>query len=448
MAAKKNSGHIALNPELSPSSVFSSISRKCKNAFLLESCEGNEKMARFSFVGFSPARHIVFKGGFIYVNGKKRPTNDPLRDLEANLGRNCLASEGFVGGGVGYFSFDFARSLEEIQPQKGAQLFPDFEFGIYDDVIVFDHLKKEARYVYSARNRYPRIAQMLAAKTHGEKPFRVVSLKPGMSQEQFCRKVKKVKESIVSGEIFQAVISRRYEINFSGDIFSIYPRLKQINPSPYMYCLKFGERKIIGASPENLIRVEGRDITSYATLAGTRPRGNSAEDDKRLEQELLEDGKERAEHLMLVDLTRNDVGKVSEIGSVSVPELMGVQKFSHVQHMASLVCSRLKKGMTGFDAFRAIFPAGTVSGAPKIRAIGIISQMERDRRGPYGGAVGYFSSNGNVDFAICIRTLFAVKNRAFLQAGAGIVYDSIPEREFEETEAKAAALLSVMGVNK
>ena len=272
--------------------------------------------------------------------------------------------------------------------------------------------------------------------------------KCNVSKERFCKMVEEAKEHIRAGDIFQTVLSKRYEIRYAGSMMPFYRKLKATNPSLYMFYIKFGEREVIGSSPENLIRVEGRELTSYATLAGTRPRVKTETEDTRLETELLNDEKERAEHLMLVDLTRNDIGKISVPGTVKVPEFMSVHKYSDVQHIASVVTGRLADGKDSFDAFSSIFPAGTVSGAPKVRAIEIIDKLEGTKRGPYVGAVGYFSANGNADFAIGIRTLFARKGSAYIQTGAGIVYDSVPEKEFDETEGKARALLQAIGVEK
>jgi anthranilate synthase component 1 len=277
-------------------------------------------------------------------------------------------------------------------------------------------------------------------------PFEAGNPKANMKKEEFEDAVKVAKERISNGEIFQVVLSRRYEMPYEGNLLKFYNYLKQTNPSPYMYCLNFGERKIIGSSPENLVRVEGRKIDSYATLAGTMPRGRTVDEDKALEQLLLNDEKEKAEHLMLVDLTRNDLGKVSSVGSVTVPELMEVHKYSHVQHLGSHVCGELADGKDCFDAFDAIFPAGTLSGAPKVRAMEIIEELEKNRRGAYGGAVGYFSFNRNCDFAITIRTLIAQRQKAYVQAGAGIVYDSVPEREYMETENKMGAIMKALDV--
>ncbi|MBI5635793.1 anthranilate synthase component I family protein, partial [Candidatus Micrarchaeota archaeon] len=324
--------------------------------------------------------------------------------------------------------------------------FPDFQFGVFDDAIIYDHRKKTVKYAYLRENRLAQIKSHLKDSQEQLAPLKVGAVKTNFGEKKYCELVERAKEYIRAGETFQTVLSRRFEMDYSGDFLPFYTRLKQTNPSPYLYYLKFGDRHVVGSSPENLIRVEGRAISSYATLAGTRVRGKTPLEDAALEKELLSDPKERAEHLMLVDLTRNDVGKIAKIGSVKVPKLMEVHKFSRVQHIASLVTGELAEGKTCFDAFNSIFPAGTVSGAPKIRAIEIIKELEKTSRGPYAGAVGYFSSNGNADFAIGIRTLFADRKKAFVQAGAGIVYDSVAEKEFVETQNKASALFHALGV--
>ncbi|MBI5553850.1 MAG: anthranilate synthase component I family protein [Candidatus Diapherotrites archaeon] len=354
-----------------------------------------------------------------------------------------------MGGAVGYVSFEFIRQQEKITGTLADDTdFPDFEFGVFNDAVVFNHSENSIHYIHRGENRLEELNGFIQDASFESKPFEMYNKKCSRTPEAFHADVEKAQEHIRAGDIFQTVLSKRYEIRFSGSLLPFYRKLKAISPSPYMYCLQFGERQVIGSSPENLIRVEGNEITSYATLAGTRPRGKTPAQDQMLEEELLSDEKERAEHIMLVDLTRNDVGKVAVPGSVQVSELMTVRKYANVQHISSVVSGKLRAGQNTENAFTAIFPAGTVSGAPKIRAIEIIGETEKIRRGPYGGAVGYFSANGNMDFAICIRSLFAHKNKAFIQTGAGIVADSVPEKEFAETEAKARALLNAIGDEK
>ena len=267
--------------------------------------------------------------------------------------------------------------------------------------------------------------------------------KSNLSQEEFCERVGRAKEYIQSGDIFQVVLSRRYKIPFKGSLLRFYRALRKINPSPYMYYLKFGDREVVGSSPEMLVRKTGRTVETFP-IAGTRPFTSDPARNKALAAELLQDEKERAEHVMLVDLARNDLGRVCDYGTVQVPEFMKVQNYSHVQHIVSRVSGRLQRGATGTDVFKAVFPAGTVTGAPKVRAMQIIEELEVGARGPYAGAVGYFSSNGNADFAITIRTLFAQHGYCYLQSGAGIVADSVPDREWIESERKTAALFTAM----
>ncbi len=439
-----------MEPTLRPAELFAALSEDSGCAFLLESSERDERLARYSFVGFSPSKRITLNGSVMDVDGEQSEVSDPLKALKELRGTaSAPAGRGFVGGALGYFSFDYIRQIERQRlgaraiPAGGAH-FPDLEFGVFDDVVVFDHRTGSVSYIYRGKSRMDEIRRIARDRDGGDEALRAGPMRCRRTKAQFCKMVERAQEHIKAGDAIQVVLSRRYEARFSGSLLPFYLRLRSINPSPYMYCLRFGERQIVGSSPENLVRVEGRSVVSYATLAGTRPRGRTRSEDMRLERELLGDKKERAEHIMLVDLTRNDIGKVAEIGSVRVPRLMKVRKYSHVQHISSMVAARLRQGCDGFDAFRAIFPAGTVSGAPKVRAIEIIDSLERARRGPYAGAVGYFSSNGDADFAIAIRTLFSEGSKAHIQAGAGIVYDSVPESEFHETEHKAQALMEAL----
>jgi anthranilate synthase component 1 len=318
--------------------------------------------------------------------------------------------------------------------------FPDLEMGIFQDGIVFNHLTDETHYYYITENRLKDLLKIIKEK----KPkTTLTNSKPkvNISKENFEKAVLKAKEYVAAGDIFQVVPSKRFQITHKGDLTSFYKTLREINPSPYMYYIKMGERQLIGSSPEMLIRVDDGLVETYP-IAGTRPHTNDPIENKRLAKELLADPKERAEHVMLVDLARNDLGKISEYGTVKVTNFMEVHQFSHVQHIVTRVIGKLRKELDSFDALRAVFPAGTVSGAPKVRAMEIIDELEPTRRGPYAGAVGFFSYNGNSDFAITIRTLVVNGNNAYIQAGGGIVADSVPETEWFETEHKASALLS------
>lgn len=348
-----------------------------------------------------------------------------------------------IGGAVGYISYDAVRYWEKLPTKATDDLgFPDVEFGIYEDGLVFDHAQKRAYYYYHSENRLPDIHRLLE-RSCGEEPFVSQNTGVNMTKDRYERAVEKAKEYIIQGDIFQAVLSKRFSFSIEGDLIEFYRALRTINPSPYMYFLKSGDRQIVGSSPEMLVRTENRTVETFP-IAGTRPVAASSAENRRVAKELLADPKERAEHVMLVDLARNDVGKVTKFGSVRVPEFMRVHRYSHVQHIVSRVVGDLKDNLDCYDALQSVFPAGTVAGAPKVRAMEIIEELEPTRRGPYAGAVGYFSYNGNADFAITIRTLFADRTRAFIQVGAGIVADSVPEREWFETEHKASALMKAL----
>jgi anthranilate synthase component 1 len=376
---------------------------------------------------------------------EREKTSDPLLILEKLVKGRALPNKErrFVGGAVGYISYDAVRYWEKL-PQKASDdlNFPDAQLGFFDDGIVFDHRQRRAFYYYSSDNRLAEVERLI------KQPSNLEALahnqpKVNVTKKSFEKAVEKAKEYIVSGDIFQVVLSKRYEFRVKGDLIAFYRSLREINPSPYMYFLKAGNRQIIGSSPEMLVRVDNRVVETFP-IAGTRPCVEKPGENRRLAKELLADPKERAEHVMLVDLARNDVGKIAKFGSVRVPEFMKVHQYSHVQHIVSQVVGDLKENCECYDALRAVFPAGTVSGAPKVRAMEIIEELEPTRRGPYAGAVGYFSYNGNADFAITIRTLFADKGKAYIQVGAGIVADSVPEREWFETDHKAEALMKAL----
>ena len=376
------------------------------------------------------------------------PISNPLSPVRGIVGRNRKLQCGFrfIGGAVGYISYDAIRYWEKLPKHTIDDLkLPDLEMAIYDDGIIFNHKTGEVFYYYFSENRLKEIETIVKESCDPE-TLSYSNLKTNLEKEEFEDIVIKSKEYILSGDIFQVVLSRRYELSLHGSLTPFYAVLRRINPSPYMYFLKMGKHQIVGLSPEMLVRVEDRAIETFP-IAGTRQRvKDDPVKDEVLAQELLHDPKECAEHIMLVDLARNDIGRVSEPGSVYVPELMKVYKYSHVQHIVSRVVGKLRRGYTCYDVLKAVFPAGTVSGAPKIRAMEIIEELEPVRRGPYAGAVGYFSYNGNADFAITIRTLVAKEDKAYIQAGAGIVADSIPEKEWFETEYKASALLKALQI--
>lgn len=372
---------------------------------------------------------------------------DPLCVLQQILRNRLLSHRSFrlVGGAVGYISYDTVRYWEKIPRETTDDMgFPDVQMGIFDDGIVFDHKQNVACYYFLGEDRYEEVMSLKTQSAESE-ALSFKQSRVNFTQELFENAVERAKEYVRRGDVFQIVLSKRHDLHVQGDLIGFYRSLRAINPSPYMYFFKSADRQIVGSSPEMLVRVENRFVETFP-IAGTRPIAENPAENQRLAQELLADPKERAEHVMLVDLARNDVGKVAAYGSVHVPEFMQVHKYSHVQHIVSRVVGNLREDCDSYDALKAVFPAGTVSGAPKPRAMEIIEELEPTRRGPYAGAVGYFSYNGNADFAITIRTLFADKDKAHIQAGAGIVADSVPEREWFETEQKAQALMKALQV--
>ncbi len=348
-----------------------------------------------------------------------------------------------IGGAVGYISFDAITYWENIKSKKEHELnSPYIEFGIYDDGFVFDHTTRQAFYYFREKDLSNYIELALGESINKDN-LSYSKPKVNIDFDSFCEKVIKIKDYISSGDVFQAVLSKRYEFNIRGDLICFYEALRRINPSPYMYLLKMEDRQIVGSSPEMLVRVDNGIVETFP-IAGTRPKLDDEIANYAIQKELLVDPKECAEHVMLVDLARNDLGKVCEFGSVCVPEFMEVHQYSHVHHIVSRVQGKLRRNNDAFDTFKGVFPAGTVTGAPKIRAIEIIDELEPTRRGPYAGAIGYFSYNGNADFAITIRTLVSNGNKAYIQVGAGIVADSDPLKEWAETEHKVKALMKAL----
>ena len=440
---------------LSPLEIFSKLHKQHETVYLLESLEGPQKLAQYSFIGFKPRLMITVKNNLaisrIEQTGEEitQRVTDPLCPVrEALKGTRILNDEfRFIGGAVGYISYDAARYWEEIPKEATDETgFPDIQMGIFDDGIVFDHRRNITYYYFQGEDRFDEAMSIQEPSTEPE-ALSFELPKSNFSKELFEHAVDKAKEYIRKGDLFQIVLSKRLDFGFKGDLIGFYRSLRHVNPSPYMYFFQSGDRQIIGSSPEMLVRVENHTVETFP-IAGTRPVANNPSESRLLGEELLADPKERAEHVMLVDLARNDIGKIAEFGSVQVPEFMQIRQYSHVQHIVSRVVGRLREGYESYDALKALFPAGTVSGAPKPRAMEIIEELEHVRRGPYAGAVGYFSYNGNADFAITIRTLFAEKGMAHIQAGAGIVADSIPEREWFETEQKAQALMKALYVTE
>jgi anthranilate synthase component 1 len=456
-----------------PVSVYLKLSDGThKPGFLLESIEGGTRIARYSFIGANTAGSVTFCDGSLQLEGDlpggPLTYDDPLVALQELIAPFHAVSNArlprFTGGAVGYLSYDAIRRFEPRVPKAsmpGLGL-PEARFHIADTLVVFDHLERVLKVVshialqgdgrledaYSAAvERIDRLTEKLDAPaphyaidsrchdTSVEQRFR-----PNMTPEQYREMVQRGKEYIFQGDIFQVVLSQRVDVETSAHPFSLYRALRTVNPSPYMFYLDFEDHQIVGASPELLVRVEG-DVVSNHPIAGTRPRGADEAEDHLLAQELLADEKEKAEHIMLVDLGRNDVGRVSTPGSVRLPKLMEVERFSHVMHIVSNVDGTLRPELTALDALRACFPAGTVSGAPKVRAMEIIAELEKDARGVYAGAVGYVDFGGEMDTCIALRTLVYKDGVASLQAGGGIVADSTPEGEYAESFHKMRALV-------
>jgi anthranilate synthase component 1 len=425
--------------------------------FILESLTGPKELSEMTVIGFDPQISVSCDSNKFRVyrrDGKllhECKVTEPLAQLRKMVPHVDNNRFRFVGGAVGYVAYDAIRFWEDLplrhKKKNKKRYFPLLEFGIYTDGILYDHIKNQAYYFYTGRKSRLKLIQKIATtKTHiskNPKSFFYSPPKSNMSKAQFIRAVNKLKRYIYDGDVYQVVLSRKMKFNVKGNLLSVYRHLREVNPSPYMYLLKIGNRCIIGSSPEMLLRVT-KDYVESFPIAGTRPIVNDEEMNEKLRRDLLNDEKEIAEHTMLVDLSRNDVGRVCKYGTVRVHDHMIVKRFSHVQHLVSHVTGYLQDDKDSYDAFKAVFPAGTVSGAPKVRAMEIIDEVEREQREAYAGAVGYFSFNGSCDFAITIRSLFVNKNKAYLQSGAGIVMDSIPEKEWMETEHKADAILSTL----
>ncbi|MGP0629535.1 anthranilate synthase component I [Nitrospina sp. 32_T5] len=457
-----------------PVSAFMKI-RDGMHAFLLESVEGGDKWARYCFIGCNPSTVIQTKGDSVTVQtsgqNETRQLNgeQPLSVVKEMLSRyQPVAVDGlprFSGGAVGFIGYDMVRYFEDLPNQTEDDLdIPDSYFVITDTLLVFDNVTQTIKIVSNAHTPGRDLDELylettgkiealerllrkdLSQHSNGGHPSLQSShaeIHSNFEEEEFKKAVLKVKDYIREGDAIQVVLSQRLRFELKQDPFVLYRALRTINPSPYMYYLSFGDMQVVGSSPEVLVRLEGKDV-EVRPIAGTRKRGRNEDEDRALEKDLLQDEKELAEHIMLVDLGRNDLGRVAEIRSVEVNEKFTIERYSHVMHIVSNVRGILKEGLDCFDVLAAAFPAGTVSGAPKIRAMEIIEELEPTRRGLYAGAVGYISFNGNMDTAIAIRTLVVKNQTGYLGVGAGIVADSVPEKEFEETMNKGRAMLKAV----
>ena len=445
-------------------------------AFLFESVVGGERIGRYSFVGSNPFLTLTATGSNVVIEeigGEKREftSEDPLKDLDTQVAQYRSASlpalPRFCGGAVGFAGYDVIRYTENLPnvPTDDRHL-PDLTFAFYSSMVVFDHIRKVVLVVALADTQNGDLKQ---ARTHAEERLDVLcrqlsdgggdvqltdidltveptpEVRSNFTQQEFYGAIEKCREFIKAGDIFQVVLSQRFEYPSKAQPLDIYRSLRMVNPSPFMFLLRTPEVDLVGSSPEIMVRVEDGE-TTIRPLAGTRPRGKTAQEDRELAEELLADPKERAEHVMLIDLARNDVGRVAQYGTVSLTDVMVVEKYSHVMHITSNVSGQLREGLSAIEALRAGLPAGTVSGAPKVRAMEIIDTVEPQKRGPYGGAVGYIDFTGNMDTCIALRTLVIKDGTIYIQAGAGIVADSVPEMEYKETQNKARAMLKAIHI--
>ena len=443
-----------INTDRDPFEIFKQIYMSYDNAFILESLTGPKELSEFSVIGFDPEFTVKCdrERFHIYRNEKiisEKKVKDPLLELRRILPTINEKKLRYIGGAVGYVSYDAIKFWEQLPTKRANNMFPLMEFGIYTDGLIHDKRDNATYYFHiGKKSRLAEIEKILNSKKQDlAKSFSFSKPVSEITKNKFISKVKKAKEYVYEGEVFQVVISRKFNFRIHGDPMHIYENLRKLNPSPYMYFFKRKKRFIIGSSPEMLLRVINNRIETFP-IAGTRPVTHKESENRKLKNELLSDKKELAEHTMLVDLARNDLGRVCKFGSVQPKELMIVKRFSHVQHLVSHIAGDLYNEYDCFDAFRSLFPAGTVSGAPKVRAMEVISELEKSARGPYAGALGYFSFNRCCDFAIIIRSLFINGNNAYIQSGAGIVMDSIPTNEYLETEHKAGAMFSAMKAAK
>jgi anthranilate synthase component 1 len=472
-----------------PVSAFLRAAWPERECFLLESVEGGEQVGRYTFIGIQPFKRIVARGRSIAITEGRKTTHidgdifDVLR--QALGGHKPARLQGlppFTAGAVGFFSYDAVRQIERLPARAADELgVPDACLLFFDEVLAFDHVRKEIWLVVTADvtrgnpgEAYEKAVKRLdkfekrlgrplpklpGAKKQGKSDKSKLKVKHRTAKQDYLAAVRRTKEYIAAGDIFQAVLSQRFDVEPGADTFQVYRALRTVNPSPYMFFLRFAPEgplgpqtiqtkktkaptalELAGSSPELLVRVHQGKV-EYRPIAGTRPRGATDKEDQALADEMLRDEKERAEHVMLVDLGRNDVGRVSQFGSVKVDRLMFVERYSHVMHIVSTIEGRLKPELTAVDALRACFPAGTLSGAPKVRAMEIIEELEPARRGTYGGAVLYADFSGNLDSCIAIRSMLAIGGKGYVQAGAGIVADSVPELEYQESINKAQAVI-------
>ena len=448
-----------------PVEVMRALMNVDEHCFMLESADQSKRWGRYTFLGYRPRLGITVQDGEVTVDGKKHVTKDPADDIRAILNDyrspKVPGLPPFTGGLVGYFSYDYLKYSEPSLrlDAKDTEGFKDVDLMLFDRLVVFDNFSQkmllivnisldnpENNYI-AAKHELLRIMELVR---YGKPKHRLFgrmdsTMKPFYTKEQFCDMVEKAKHHIREGDIFQIVLSNRLEARFEGSLFNTYRVLRSLNPSPYMFYFSGSDMEVAGASPETLVKLEDGILHTFP-LAGTRPRGKTEEEDLLLEKELLSDPKELAEHNMLVDLGRNDIGKISKFGTVEVEKFHVVERYSHVMHIGSTVRGEIRDDKDALDAIASILPAGTLSGAPKIRAAQLINDLEDNKRGIYGGGIGYIDFSGNMDICIAIRIAYKKNNRVFVRSGAGIVADSVPEKEYEETLNKAAAVINAMKI--
>ena len=459
-----------------PIEVLRVLKEVSKHCYMLESVEDSKKWGRYTFLGYNPLLEVTCQNGVVKIRGDKDfnqlnddeiiiETNNPgeiIKDLVLkNKSPKISHLPPFTGGFVGYFAYDYIKYCEPTLEldAKNQDKFNDIDLMLFDKVIAFDNFKQKIIIIVNMKtddlennyrkacNNLKNIADLIKTGIKAEiKPLKLLSdFKPAFSHEKYCEMVKKAKNYIYEGDIFQVVLSNRIEADISGSLFDTYRVLRTTNPSPYMFYFSSDDIEIAGASPETLVKLTDNKLYTFP-LAGTRPRGKTEEEDLELEKDLLADEKELAEHNMLVDLGRNDIGRISEIGSVSVDKYLSIERFSHVMHIGSTVTGTLRSDLDSLSAIDSILPAGTLSGAPKIRACEIINELEDNKRGIYGGAIGYVDLSGNIDTCISIRIAFARNGKVFIRSGAGIVSDSVPENEFDECINKAKAVINAIRI--
>ena len=451
---------------ITPIEVMRILKNISKHCYMLESVESSQKWGRYTFLGYDPTLEITchdhklrIRSGMTIEKEVEHPKNAIREILKDYKSPRLKQLPTFTGGLVGYFSYDYIKYSEPTLnlDAKDEEGFKDVDLMLFDKVIAFDHFKQKIILIVNARTEYLEIeynkavneldnmAKLIRRGQPAEnRPLQLKGgFRPLFKQEAYCEMVEKAKHYIREGDIFQVVLSNRMEADIEGSLFDTYRVLRTVNPSPYMFYFSSDDVEIAGASPETLVKLEDGKLYTYP-LAGTRPRGASEEEDKKLEEELLQDEKELSEHNMLVDLGRNDIGKISQIGSVKVEQYMNIERYSHVMHIGSTVSGKIRPDCDALDAVDAILPAGTLSGAPKIRACEIINELENNKRSIYGGAIGYIDFTGNLDTCIAIRLAFSKNGKVFVRSGAGIVADSVPEKEYQECINKAKAAVKAL----